>query len=196
MEGTYIMSDASETPQPDTEAHLLELGRVANAWAHLEFLMDTLIWDLAEVQQMLGACITVQMMGSGNRLRALMSLLLLREAPKEIVDRLERFTSSNHGMQQKRNRIVHDTWVYNPARKEAFQVRVALEGRDLSFKFAETPIEDIQKVKEKIDDHVKRFILIRADILAWLPTSSNKWRGQLQKILFFPPGTRPENIET
>mgnify|MGYP003122467697 CR=1 FL=1 len=190
------MGNSTEETKADKDEHLLELGRIANAWANLEFLMDTLIWQLSEVEQMLGACITVQMMGSSNRLRAIMALLRLRSAPKELIEKLEKFNSSNYGMQTIRNRLVHDSWIQNASLDAVFQVRVALEGRDLAFGFAETPLEDLKVKKKKIDAHVRRFIAIRTDVLNWLPTSSNTWRGLLHEIHFRPQDMQSESNET
>lgn len=38
---------------PELEPFYIEVGRIASAWANMEFHMDRLLWDLAEGQHML-----------------------------------------------------------------------------------------------------------------------------------------------
>ena len=61
------------------ESHWLPLmagiGRVATVWAKLEFLINEMIWDLANVDINCGACITAQLTTPVSRMRTLISLV-------------------------------------------------------------------------------------------------------------------------
>ena len=67
---------SSDPQQPDENAgpnslppeYYAAIGRVAAAWSHFETMMNLTIWELANVQQHLGACFTSQMIGPGPRI--------------------------------------------------------------------------------------------------------------------------------
>ena len=46
------------------------IGRMACAWAILEFDVERAIWELAGTQQNLGACITAQIFSAGSLFKA------------------------------------------------------------------------------------------------------------------------------
>ena len=51
-----MSGDEQNSPLP--EEHHAAVGKVAAAWADLEFEIDCLIWDLLQVSQVVGACVT------------------------------------------------------------------------------------------------------------------------------------------
>ena len=63
---------------PAYDSQFAAVGRLVDKWAQLEFAIDQAIWQLANVEQMLGACITAQLIGVNGRLQALRSLLQAR----------------------------------------------------------------------------------------------------------------------
>ena len=52
-------ANGENIPIPDE--HYCALGKVADAWADLEFDIDQLLWKLMRTEQALGACVTAQM---------------------------------------------------------------------------------------------------------------------------------------
>src|SRR3954467_10829696 len=70
-------------PPPYDESfneHMIALGRVAAMWADFEFLINESIWELANVERQVGACITAQLIGPAPRFRTLIALAHLRDA--------------------------------------------------------------------------------------------------------------------
>jgi len=79
-------TDKPEIP----ENHYAAIGRVAAACASLDLAIDYMIWELLGVDQLLGACVTAQFISIHPRLKALVSLAILRGARK-ISQRTEQF---------------------------------------------------------------------------------------------------------
>ena len=60
------------------DAHYKAVGKCISGWSMLEFDIDAFIWELADVIQPLGACITSQLISIGARIRVLRALVETR----------------------------------------------------------------------------------------------------------------------
>jgi hypothetical protein len=107
---------------PDPEPHIVigatpeiyqAIGRVAEAWAHLEQATDWAIWETALLNNDAGACITSHLQSLNRRLQALMALIRLRlqDDNSVILTRLNKFIGLTDGLAKERNRAVHDPWI-------------------------------------------------------------------------------------
>ena len=67
----YWETGPSDEYIPIPDERYIALGKVADAWADLEFDIDQFIWKLMRTEQALGACVTAQMISSHPRFRAL-----------------------------------------------------------------------------------------------------------------------------
>ena len=109
------------------------IGHVAAEWAYLERCLDNAIaWiTLADSDDL--ACLTAQMMGATPRYNAIIALLThLKNDPKLRDDRpqidkhirkVNSLLQRTFEIQEKRNRIVHDTWYVDSRRKIPAQHR-------------------------------------------------------------------------
>src|SRR5947209_12725652 len=99
------------------ESHWLPLmagiGRVAAVWAKLEFLINEMIWDLANVDIRSGACITSQLTSPVSRMRALIALVRLHGGKDDLITDLNKLSGRIDALARRRNRIVHDPWGYD-----------------------------------------------------------------------------------
>lgn len=168
----------------ELEPFYTEVGRIASAWANMEFEIDRLLWDLSEGQHMLAACITSQLTNAGARIRALIGLVRLREGSKELITKLNQFDAATNLMGRKRNRVVHDPWHYNSAKSVAAQLSIAIEDKALTFDFMPKTLPEIKNLYEDIKVHVNKFLVLDGQIREALlsPSSSQKWREQLHEI--------------
>ena len=64
-------------------SHYAAVGRVASKWAQLEHQIQELIWGLAGLDELTGACITSQIGGSGRLMYALLAILEQKGATKD-----------------------------------------------------------------------------------------------------------------
>jgi hypothetical protein len=109
------VSNSSSTPlvhapMPDNHPMLAIVGQIANQWAHIEHVLDTIIWRLAEVEAEKGSCITAQLTGAYPRFKAIISLATIRKMEKTLISDLTEMMNKMQGKAEKRNRAVHDAW--------------------------------------------------------------------------------------
>src|SRR4029077_3089242 len=93
------------------DPYFLAEGQLASKWAEFELVLNSAIWELANVEKLVGGCITSQMIGPAPRFRCLASLLNLRNAPAELVKELNSLSSRAEGLGGQRNRYLHDPLV-------------------------------------------------------------------------------------
>jgi hypothetical protein len=131
--------------------HYASVGKVAAIWAGLEHLMQMAIWRLARVDNLTGVCITAQIGNSGRLLDAITALLRLRGATDIALKPLLTFSEKVGRRQRKRNRIVHDEWVFRldgqPSRFEVSANRLAV-------------YDIIPHSTDEVEDFVKQIIAL------------------------------------
>jgi hypothetical protein len=94
---------------PIPDEHYALLGKVADAWARLEHLIDTCCIALVGCDQA-GFCLTAQVIGPGRKLDALLSLLKLRGASSDLQQTAKSLAGRIQGLGEQRNRVLHDPW--------------------------------------------------------------------------------------
>ena len=152
------MADVHPTDQPSATfqwlpAYAQQIADGANRWAYLEYYINSSIWLLADVRPAIGACLTSQMYTMSAKLAALLSLLKLRKAPQDILDRVNKFASAHRDALEARNRMVHDIWLNdNVAKANMGKLRITadkilrynIESIDIS-----SLIQDVQKIENR-----------------------------------------------
>lgn len=146
--------------------HHQALGRVVVAWARLEFEISFGIWSLAKVDAKIGACLTTQIMGAGRLLDSYIALAKLRPVPAKIVARLHSLQQRTHILSERRNRLIHDSWSFDPPGGVRHEMRV--KGK-LSFEAKAEPAGDIEAVAVEIEQHTIKFQEIAAEVGAASP---------------------------
>ena len=164
--------------------HYKACGRCATAWSHFEIRLNVLIWDLAGVQPMAGACITSQIFSIGARMRAMEALIELRagEEAAPVIKKLKAFTGKSTGLQELRNRIMHDPMVVGNQTGTPGQMRVAIVNNKLEFGGKPIPVEEIEQFSEAIKKHIDEFRGLNEEIRAVALSSPDKWSRQLMRI--------------
>jgi hypothetical protein len=146
------------------------IGRLANAYAELEYSMNDAIWELSNVERKIGASITAQMIGPGPRTRCLLSLLKLRDAPATIVEAFNKITKDIEGLAGQRNRYVHDPLVIDRDADQVKRVEITAN-RILRFEFINEEVEKINQLASEIMVATGRF----ADLYARAVDESPPW---------------------
>jgi hypothetical protein len=176
------MSDT--TPQFELPADIPDnftkrIGQIAADWGALEFQINEMIWNLAAVFPVLGACITAQIYNVNGRLDALIALLRARQASEELISRVHKFQEKVREASERRNRIIHDAWTVVGA--ETFRLEVTARGK-LNFDLVKIMDTDLAKNQADIRMWVDRFGEICNQILDALPTLPGIPRGQLEPL--------------
>lgn len=94
---------------PDHPMHSL-VGQIASKWALVENFLDRTIWQLAKLDEATGACLTAQITGSHARLIAIYALCLHQKKSDKILKQIRELQFKFKGVQDRRNRILHDAW--------------------------------------------------------------------------------------
>ena len=95
---------------PRWDDYLKAIGTVCMVWADLDFNIHEAIWELANVENNVGACITAQIVPPLSRFRALIALVHFRGGDEKLVKALNKLSLTVDGLARQRNRIVHDSW--------------------------------------------------------------------------------------
>ena len=179
MSDDGIPSPTEYIPIPDD--HYAALGRVADAWADLEFEIDQLIWQLLQVPQALGACVTAQMISIHPRLRALRALVRLYEISEPIQKTLGGFAGEAHALAEKRNRTIHDKRLMWAKSREVVRFQVTADTKLIFGPQAES-IGALNEFTATIRSMMERFLRIRDEIENELRSSPDKRRAPLPHI--------------
>jgi hypothetical protein len=139
-----------EFTRPDPKAPFYHaVGRVAQAWAILEYTIDGAIWNLAQVSREQGACITAQLTGLLPRFRALIALAAHRGVSEETIKKLHRLSADSFSLNSQRNRIVHDMVLTD--KETGIPVRFTVTAdKKLDARYRPFSIEDADNVAEAV----------------------------------------------
>jgi hypothetical protein len=95
---------------PEDHPMLLVVGQIASQWAHIEHVLDMIIWKLAGAEAKTCACVTAQLAGPYARFRAIISLANVVGLDEKLVSRITKLSYKTQERSDKRNRIIHDPW--------------------------------------------------------------------------------------
>jgi hypothetical protein len=179
---------------PQFDEYMKWLGHIATIWATLEFQINMAIWELANVERWAGACITTQLFSPSSRTRALLSLIQIRGASPEIIEKVNKFAKSVIGLGRRRNEYIHDTWCVEENTGEVKRIHATMEG---SFKFGFTPtdIKELQRLYNDIKGSLARFDQLRDEVFQSLPPWPRTQFEQSRGIQRYPPDRNNEMKE-
>jgi hypothetical protein len=176
--GGVIWKSADLPGQPAPEHPIYSLvGQVAASWAHIDHLLDILIWQLADVDAQAGACITAQIGGTYGRFKAVIALLTFHQQRtnknlKDLIGKATELSQKANNYGEGRHRAVHDPWYEYPYSADQTAQFRAMSNKDPKYGVEPVDLNNVKATLEdikKFSDRVKTF---RDDVLATLVTSS------------------------
>ncbi|MGH9438802.1 MAG: hypothetical protein ACRD22_13145 [Terriglobia bacterium] len=148
------------------------VGRIAGTWAQLEFAINQAIYQLANVEAGIGACITAQIIIIGPRMRALIALIDYRfgdsASNDKLMKKLNHFIQKVEGLARQRNRFVHDPVTLNKVTGILSRVEVTADRR-LVFDFQPVNLKEMDSLHKKIRATIVEFDKIFEECIAALP---------------------------
>jgi len=166
---------------PIPDEHYAAMGKVADAWADLEFEIDSLIWQFLHTPQALGACVTAQMVSIHPRMNALLALASLWEVSPDLITELKRFYGNLGPLADKRNRLIHDKRMIQWKTKSVVRLEISAKSK-LRFEPFPEDIDYLMTFARDVTETHLRFITIRDGILRELDSSRDKLRGPFPHI--------------
>ena len=194
--GEPIMAKMSG-PNVMPDAHAAWIGRVADAWAQLEFEVDRGTWNLLRADQQIAACVTAQIFSLPARWKAFIALLQVRGASKETVRGLGSFHGNTlSGLLEARNRAVHDPRMVDRATKEVHKFETVANSK-MQFAFRPESTDELKDTHDKIWQAVWDFKKMRDAAIAEIEALPPESRPQLRAITEFRrdqlvPDTEPQ----
>jgi hypothetical protein len=117
-------------------------------------------------------------MGSARKLDAYISLARLRGADKRTVEKLMTFARDTAGLQEQRNRVVHDQWMIFPG-GSAHRYEITAR-KKLIAEYIDHPTDDLKRLVQTIRRHMNRFEELAMNV-----------RGEWQALLDRAPPSIP-----
>lgn len=159
------------TRDPDFAKHMEALGYVAGMWASLEFVVNSRIWELANVAEDAGACMTAFIPSIGTRMRVYAALAHLRNIPAELYGEINSFSAKAEGLSRERNRVVHDPYAMHSDEPDVRRIRITAD-RKLDFTLKAVTVAEMNKLYDKIANASDTFVAIHDRVVAASPTFS------------------------
>lgn len=184
-EGGHKPQDSGPDMIPDK--HYAAIGKVVDTWADLEHEVDLAIWGALGEEQSLYACVTAQLISVLPKLDALASILDRLGAQKKTIKLVTAFHGSIGGLVKHRNRAIHDPRVIWYGNGDVARFEVSAKNGVRTFAPKVETIDELQDLRESIDDKLTEFKKIREEIAISLPASVDRRHPrQLGKL----PGQR------
>jgi hypothetical protein len=162
-------------PLPDTHPVYQAIGSVASKWAYYEHTLDNSIRALTKTEPTVITAVTAQMMGTYPRLNAIKSLCAVRNLSPSVKAKVNSLINDNHDPQERRNRIIHDPWFFDPNSQETGQFKsMAPKDKDLKYGVKPVAAEFIDETLELIADRIKEAQKLYEKIYAELNPSREK----------------------
>jgi hypothetical protein len=170
---------------PDDYAQCI--AKITSYWSALESNINMSVWHLAGVYPAVGACLTEQIFTLDGRMKALAALLKLRQAPKHLIQQVNKFSEKSRKAHDIRNRIAHHTWHQGNESKRISQLEIGAR-HTLTYGFVPVPIEKLRADQDTVRNAMKESAAIRDAIETSLPTLPEIPLVELHPIVLRGPG--------
>jgi hypothetical protein len=148
---------------PDANAAMI--GRIADAWAQLEFQVDRGIWTLLRAPQQFAACLTSQMLSIHPRMKAFIALVEIQGASAKTIRALNKIYGEMGALSEARNRAVHDPRLVDYDSKEVYRLDVTARPKP-HFGFIPENLENRRAFHDQIYEATTRFSNLRDAAIA------------------------------
>lgn len=162
-------------PPKDHEVYSL-IGRVIAEWGHFENVLDEIICDLTQLDPKRGACLTAQLMGAWPKLNSIRALLhywiAYNSAFTGILKKLNKFSGDCHVPSERRNRIVHDAWMFEvspEAKGKVVGQHRAMPKSKPTYGIEDVDVASLTKLVADIQACTAGAIEIKHEIMAVMP---------------------------
>jgi hypothetical protein len=151
---------------PDSEehnAHYAAIGRIAASWATLDHEIQFRIWRIANLDTVVGPCITSQIGITSRLMDCLIAIRQIRGGTPEEHIKLKTLAGKIGYKQRRRNRFVHDPWfLFRDEKGEIVSWRMELSA---SKTIVAGPIEETKDNIEKLLRDINMLISSLKEIL-------------------------------
>ena len=139
-----------------TEDHYIALGMVTANWAALESIVSSAIWQIGEIPDQIGICLTSQIYTLDGKIKALVTLLSVRGNFGRTSAKLNNFHETLRGVSNERNRSIHDPWVGDELTGTPHRLQATAD-KTLVFGHKPVPTSELYKLARVIAKKIDEF---------------------------------------
>ena len=136
--------------------HYSAIGRVAASWAALDAMVSSAIWQIGEIPDEIGACITSQIFTFDGKMKALISILERRQNFDKTIKELNKFHVKIRKILEFRNRVLHDAWIYDINTNKPHRLQITADKKPV-LEYIPAPTEELIANANKTSDFVDEF---------------------------------------
>jgi hypothetical protein len=162
-----MAANDSIDPWDISDDHYSAIGKVAASWAALEAMVSSAIWQIGEIQDEIGACVTSQIFPFDGKIKALISILEVRGGLNKTICQLNKFHKDTRGIGTFRNRTIHDPWVHDLNTNTPHRLQITAdkkpimeykpESTDKLLEHAKETAKLIERLQEILKPAIERF---------------------------------------
>jgi hypothetical protein len=138
------------------EAHYAAIGNVASNWAALEAIVTSAIWQIGEMDDAIGACITSQISTFDGKMKALVSILEVRGGFVKVIADVNAIHRHARPLATFRNRLVHDPLNFNPTTGNPQRLEITADKMPV-LAYKDEPTSGVLSKAVEIADMIDRF---------------------------------------
>jgi hypothetical protein len=166
------------------EEHAAMIGRIADAWAQLEFQIDRGTWTLLRTDQQRAACVTAQLTAVHQKMRAFIALVEVLGGNNGTISGLKKLNGEilSGGLQEQRNRAVHDPRMLHKPSDDVHRLEVTAKPK-VHFGFKPESVNDLRQTHERIYEAITKLIGLRDAAIAEIEALPPESRPLLMTIV-------------
>ena len=146
----------------DKDKHYMAIGRVALGWTRIEDELASTVQMLAGLDWKIGSCLMAQIPNSARLIDAMWSLCELRSPGITQDKSFRKRTDRIMGLGERRNRVVHDIWTFDPGITTKWQRSAR---RVLRNEHEQITTDDVNALASDIEHAWNEFITFRYHLL-------------------------------
>jgi hypothetical protein len=153
-----------------SDDHYSAIGRVAASWAALEAMVCSAIWQIGEIQDDIGACMTSQIFTFDGKIKALLSILEVRGGLNKTISQINKFHEAARDVATFRNRTLHDPWVHDLNTNTPHRLQITADKKPIMeykpehtenlLEKAEKTAKLIERLNEILKPAIERFLAL------------------------------------
>lgn len=138
-----------------SDDHYSAIGRVAASWAALEAMVCSAIWQIGEIPDDIGACVTSQIFTFDGKIKALISILEAREDLDNTISELNKFHEDARNIAAFRSRTLHDSWIHDLNTNTPYRLQITAD-KKLIMEYKPAPTGKLRQNAEKTAKLIER----------------------------------------
>lgn len=136
--------------------HYATVGAFVGNWAALDAMITTAIWQIGEIEDEIGACLTSQIYTLDGKFKALVAVLNVRGGLGGVVTSVNKFHEELRPLSNYRNRLIHDPLFFKQDTGEPQRLQIAAD-KKLVMGYEDEPTENVLSQAGKVAEAIGKF---------------------------------------